>query len=46
MEIVGEAASKVSVEFRSSQPNLPWADMIAMRNRLVHAVEVSEATAE
>ena len=37
VEIVGEAASKVSAGFRASRPDLPWAAMIGMRNRLVHA---------
>jgi uncharacterized protein with HEPN domain len=36
VEIVGEAASKVSGEYRVSRPDLPGADMIGMRNRLVH----------
>lgn len=34
--IMGEAASKVSKEFRKKYPQLPWRDMTAMRNRLVH----------
>ena len=37
VEIVGEAASKVSAGLRTSRPDLPWAEMIGMRNRLVHA---------
>ncbi len=37
VEIVGEAAARVSAEGRSSAPDLPWAAMIGMRNRLVHA---------
>lgn len=37
IEIVGEAASQVSEETRAQLPGLPWADMIAMRHRLVHA---------
>jgi uncharacterized protein with HEPN domain len=36
IEIVGEAASKLSREFRSRSPEIPWADIIAMRNRLIH----------
>ncbi len=36
MEIVGEAASKVSPELRSQSPEIPWADIVAMRNRLIH----------
>lgn len=36
-EIVGEAAGKISPEFQSAHPDIPWADMIGMRNRLIHA---------
>jgi uncharacterized protein with HEPN domain len=34
--IVGEAASRISAETRSAIA-LPWADIMYMRNRLVHA---------
>lgn len=37
LEIVGEAASKVSLEGRGNFADLPWPLMIGMRNRLVHA---------
>ena len=37
IEIVGEAASKVSGELRSQSPDIPWADIVAMRNRLIHS---------
>jgi uncharacterized protein with HEPN domain len=37
IEIIGEAANQVSEESRTQLPGLPWADMIAMRHRLVHA---------
>ena len=37
LEIVGEAAGKVSPEFQSAHPEIPWGDMIGMRNRLIHA---------
>ena len=36
-QIVGEAASKVTVEFRDQHPEIPWAIIIGMRHRLVHA---------
>ena len=38
LEIVGEAASRISPEFRDAHPELSWREMIAMRNRLIHAV--------
>jgi len=37
IEIIGEAASKVSPETRSKYAEVPWADIIGMRHRLVHA---------
>jgi uncharacterized protein with HEPN domain len=37
IEIIGEAASKVSEKTRSVTPNLPWKAIIGMRNRLIHA---------
>lgn len=37
VEVAGEAASKVSVETRAEISQLPWASIIGMRNRLVHA---------
>ena len=37
IEIIGEAASRVGVELKNGHPNVPWADIVGMRNRLVHA---------
>ena len=37
MEIVGEAAYKVSEATPGGLPSIPWADVIGMRHRLVHA---------
>lgn len=37
VEIIGEAASKVTLETRSTITSVPWTDIIYMRNRLVHA---------
>ena len=37
LEIVGEAASKLSVETRVRYPDIPWPQIIGMRNRLIHA---------
>jgi uncharacterized protein with HEPN domain len=37
LEIIGEAASRLSEETRDAIDGIPWADVIAMRNRLVHA---------
>jgi uncharacterized protein with HEPN domain len=37
IEVVGEAASKLSEEFRAAHPSIPWRAIIGMRNRLIHA---------
>lgn len=37
IEIIGEAASRVSAETRSLNPEIPWREIVGMRNRLVHA---------
>jgi uncharacterized protein with HEPN domain len=37
VEIIGEAGSKVSTEGRAAYPSIPWQDIVAMRNRLIHA---------
>lgn len=37
IEIIGEAASKVSDDFKKSHPEISWIDIIGMRNHLIHA---------
>ncbi|MCI0399989.1 MAG: DUF86 domain-containing protein [Gammaproteobacteria bacterium] len=37
LEIIGEAANQVSDPTRNEVPELPWADVIGMRHRLIHA---------
>ena len=37
VEIIGEAAYRISESTRNKFPEIPWADVIGMRNRLVHA---------
>jgi len=34
--VIGEAARKVSQETKDAHPDIPWADIIGMRNRLIH----------
>lgn len=36
LEIVGEAANKVSQATRDTLPQVRWGDIIGMRNRMVH----------
>lgn len=37
VEIVGEAGARVSDEGRAAVPDVPWREIVAMRNRLIHA---------
>jgi uncharacterized protein with HEPN domain len=37
VEIVGEAASRVEREARETLPDVPWPEIVGMRNRLIHA---------
>ena len=37
IEIIGEAAARVSDSTRATAPDIPWGAIIGMRNRLVHA---------
>jgi uncharacterized protein with HEPN domain len=37
IEVVGEAASKISEDFKLIHPDIPWALIIGMRNKLIHA---------
>ncbi len=36
MEIIGEAARRISEELRRAHPEIPWRSMIAQRNVLAH----------
>lgn len=36
LEIIGEASAKISKEFRKAHPEIPWREMVGIRNRLVH----------
>ena len=39
MEIIGEAANRVSEAERSRFPWIPWPDIIGLRNRLIHGYD-------
>ncbi|MEI6239005.1 MAG: DUF86 domain-containing protein [Planctomycetia bacterium] len=36
LEVIGEASKQLSGDFRSTHPDLPWREMAAMRDRLIH----------
>lgn len=37
LEIIGEACSRLEMEFHQKHPEIPWPKIISMRNRLTHA---------
>lgn len=37
LEIIGEAANRISERTKKQFPHLPWKELIGMRNRLIHA---------
>jgi uncharacterized protein with HEPN domain len=39
IEIIGEAARRVSAEFRAAHPDIPWQQMTSMRNRPIHGYD-------
>jgi len=36
VQMIGEAARRVSAEFRAMHPAIPWADIVGMRSKIVH----------
>ena len=39
LEIVGEAAAGVSEKSRGEFPGIPWAEIVGLRNRLIHGYD-------
>ena len=39
LEIIGEAASGVTAESRGKFPSIPWAEIVGLRNRLIHGYD-------
>ena len=39
LEVVGEAASRVPVDFRDEHPEIPWIGVVGLRNRLIHGYD-------
>lgn len=39
IEIIGEAAAKVSPEVQARHSQIPWKDIVGTRNRLIHGYE-------
>jgi len=40
IEIIGEAARRVSQETREKHPQIPWREMTSMRNLVIHEYDV------
>ena len=36
LEIIGEAARKISQEYKASHPQIPWQDIAGTRDKLIH----------
>ena len=36
IEVIGEAAGNLSLSFQEQHPEIPWHQIIGMRNRLIH----------
>ena len=39
LEVIGEAASRVSPDDRRRHSEIPWTQLVGMRNRLIHAYD-------
>ena len=39
LEIIGEAAAGVSAESRGKFPDIPWVEIVGLRNRLIHGYD-------
>jgi uncharacterized protein with HEPN domain len=39
LEIVGEAAGRVPAQERSRHPDIPWPEIVGLRNRLIHGYD-------
>jgi uncharacterized protein with HEPN domain len=39
LEVVGEAASRVPNEICARYPQVPWPEIVSMRNRLIHGYD-------
>jgi len=40
IEIIGEAARRISLETRDKYPQIPWREMTSMRNLVIHEYDV------
>lgn len=43
IELIGEAATRLPEDWRASHPQIPWRQIIALRNVLIHGYDVVQA---
>jgi uncharacterized protein with HEPN domain len=36
VEVIGEAANHISPAFQEAHTTIPWVEIVALRNRLIH----------
>lgn len=41
---IGEACNKISTDFQVAHPEIPWRDIVSMRNLLIHAYQRIDST--
>jgi len=39
LEIIGEAAARLSTSTRASHPQIPWSQIVGLRNHLIHGYD-------
>lgn len=39
LEIIGEAANRISAELKAAHPEIPWREAVAMRNLVAHGYD-------
>jgi uncharacterized protein with HEPN domain len=39
LEIIGEAANRIPIEFQTENPAVSWLQIISLRNRLIHSYD-------
>jgi uncharacterized protein with HEPN domain len=44
LEVIGEATKRISEEFKNQYPSIPWNEMAAMRNVLIHEYDDVDTT--
>lgn len=43
LELIGEAATRLSAVLRDAHPEIPWSQIIGLRNRLIHGYDAVDA---